>query len=112
MHSPSLIGWADCVIVFGSSIGLEVVLQNKFLINPTFFHSNTTLYEYFGASHDVRTIGELNEVLQSIRNGSTKNDRNAIDALLSEIVYAGGRKYDVPQYYYEKISARNLDYLK
>lgn len=110
VHSPSLIDWADCVIVFGSSIGLEVLIQDKFLINPLFFHSNSTLYEYFGASHDVRTIDELNQVLKAIKNGELVNDKKAIDLLLSEVVYAGGKEFNVPEYYYDKISLPYLDY--
>lgn len=110
VHSPSLIDWADCVIVFGSSIGLEVLIHDKFLINPLFFHSNSTLYEYFGASHDVRTIDELNQVLKAIKNGELVNDNKAIDLLLNEVVYAGGKEFNVPEYYYDKISLPYLDY--
>lgn len=110
VHSPSLIDWADCVVVFGSSIGLEVLIQNKFLINPLFFHSNSTLYEYFGASHDVFTIDGFNSVFEQIIKGDLSNDKNAINNLLSEIVYAGANKFDVPKYYYDKISTRQLDY--
>lgn len=112
VHSPSLIKWADCVVVFGSSIGIEVLIQNKFLINPIFFHSNSTLYEYFGASHDVFTIDGFNSVFEQIIKGDLSNDKNAINMLLSEIVYAGANKFDVPKYYYDKISSRQLDYGK
>ena len=110
VHSPSLIAWADCVIVFGSSIGLEVILQNKLLINPLFFHTNKTLYEHFGASHDASSLEELSQLINSIISGKVVNDKKAIDSLIREVVFAGREPYDAPAFYYKKISARYLDY--
>ena len=110
VHSPSLIEWADCVIVFGSSIGMEVILQDKLLINPLFLHTNKTLYEYFGASHDAASLEELNQLIDSISRGNVVNDKQAIDSLIREIVFAGGDSYDVPALYYDKITAKYLEY--
>ena len=110
VHSPSLIQWADCVIVFGSSIGLEVLLQNKILINPLYLHSNKTLYEHYGASHDVSNINELKSLINLIIKGEVINNKEAIKSILSEIVFAGKDPYNVPEYYYQKISSNYLEY--
>ena len=50
-HSPALIKWADCVINYASKgIAIEVLLQNKILINPYYLHSNKTYFEKYDAA--------------------------------------------------------------
>ena len=66
VHSPALIDWADIVIVVGgSSIGVEVILQNKILIHPIYLDTNKTLYEYFQAAHCPNSYSELEDLLKS-----------------------------------------------
>jgi len=110
VHSPSLISWADCVIVFGSSIGIEVLLQDKILINPLYLHSNQTLYEYYSASHDVNSDKELIEVINKVSSNNLEDKKLGVKDLLNEVVYAGKDKYDVPNFYYKKIKSKYLNY--
>jgi hypothetical protein len=110
VHSPWLIDWADCVIVFGSSIGVEVLLQDKILINPLYLHTNKTLYEYYSASHDVNSDEELIALMDKISNNNVPDKKAGITALLKEVVYAGREQYDVPNYYYKKIRSKYLNY--
>ena len=43
--STALIRWSDVVVNFASSIGLEAVMQNKVILNPTYLHSNSTIFD-------------------------------------------------------------------
>jgi len=110
VHSPSLINWSNCVIAFGSSIGIEVLLQDKVLINPLYLHTNTTLYEYFNASHDVSSIDELLVLIERISKNKVPDKKEGKKELLEEIVYAGREEYDVANFYYERITSRVLKY--
>lgn len=110
VHSPSLITWSDCVVVIGGSIGIEAMLQGKPVIYPTHLNSNRTMYEYFDAAHCVSSTEELNPLLSKIHRGEAECKRAGIDALISEIVYAGGAEFDVPAYYYSRIKQRGLNY--
>ncbi|MCK5020895.1 MAG: hypothetical protein KAS32_27995 [Candidatus Peribacteraceae bacterium] len=110
-HSPALINWADCVINFGSSIGIEVLLQNKPLINPTFLHKNRTLYEETGACIEGKSQEEVLYHLKKIKENKSYNipTKNK-DILFREIIYGGREKHDVLESYYEKIIAKHLAY--
>jgi hypothetical protein len=110
VHSPSLISWSDCVIVFGSSIGVEVLLQDKILINPLYLHTNKTLYEYYSASHDVNSDGELIALMGKILKNNVPDKKEGTTELLREVVYAGREQYDVPNLYFKKIRSEHLEY--
>jgi hypothetical protein len=45
VESVPLIGAADVVIDIGSSIGIEVVMQGKVLMNPSYLHELTTFFD-------------------------------------------------------------------
>jgi hypothetical protein len=50
IDSVSLIAAADVVIDVGSSIGLEVVMQDKVLVNPSYLHELQTLFDVIPGS--------------------------------------------------------------
>jgi hypothetical protein len=45
VDSVPLIGASDIVIDVGSSIGIEVLMQGKVLLNPTYVHELTTMFD-------------------------------------------------------------------
>lgn len=45
--SYALTKWCDAGIVWGSSIGIQLVIDNKELIYPKFLHKNETIYDLF-----------------------------------------------------------------
>jgi len=61
----SLIRAADVVIDVGSSIGLEVLLQGKTLVNPAYLHEVRTLFDVVDGSC-VRP-GSTGEVVDYLR---------------------------------------------
>lgn len=111
VHSPSLIEWSDCVINFGSSIGVEALIQNKPLINPTFFLSNRTFYERKDAAFNAGNVEEVLGYIDKIMKDEYYNipSRNK-EELFKEIIFGGREKFNVLESYYRKIKATYLSY--
>ena len=112
VHSPSLINWADCVIVIGGSIGIEAMLQEKHLVYPIYLNSNQTMYEYFDAAYCPDSLEKMKDLLGELKSNSSILKPTGIDEMLKEIVYAGGEPFNVPLKYYEIIKDKNLRYGK
>jgi len=110
VHSPSLIDWADCVIVIGGSIGIEVMLQKKHLIYPLYLNTNRTMYEYFDAALCVHSCDEIKQHISNIRSGKGPDRPQGTELMLREIIYAGEDEFDVSLKYYNNISSDYLNY--
>ena len=87
VSSVLLSEWADIGIVYGSSIGFQLLIDNVPLIIPTFVHSNKTIFENDGVSVVVNSIGKFTELMSKskpeIENMVDKNKVN--DFMLSTI---------------------------
>jgi hypothetical protein len=95
--SVELCEWADVMIVIGSSILIETLVQRKPVLYLKYLHENTTQYEEFGACWTIQDETQLKEALLSLRENKTRvpyTDEN-IDRFLSEIIYGGQRERDV-----------------
>lgn len=96
-ESINLIEWADVVLCTLSSIGIEVLLKNKILIHPQYFHHNSLLYDEMNACWNVKNFEELKEALKKINKSadyrpySTEN----VNKFINYVVYAGKPKLDV-----------------
>jgi hypothetical protein len=113
VHSPALIDWADVVIVVGgSSIGMEVILQNKILINPVYLDTNTTLYEFFEAAHCPNSFEELENFLRLVIEKKPIPKLPGTNKIIKEIVYAGKENFNVPKKHYQQLNEINLNYGK
>jgi hypothetical protein len=104
-HSPALVKWADLVLSFGSSIGFEVLLQNKPLLNPHYLHTNTTIFDQTQACIPLANAPAVLGAINSFQQGrKLKIDESARQAIFREVIY-GGRNtdFDVLDYYYRQI---------
>ncbi len=110
-NSPKLIEWSDCTIAFGSSIGIEVLCQNKNLINPHYLISNKTHFEKFNAALNANSENEvMNYLKKMINNEVIKVKDSNKKKLFSEFIYGGKEKHDVLENYYNKITNQYLGY--
>lgn len=95
--SVELCEWADVVLVIGSSIIIEPLLQGKACLYLKYLHDNTTLYEDFSACWTIHDEPQLQHALQLLR--ADKNDvpyaQADVDRFLSDIIYGGRQKTDV-----------------
>lgn len=103
-NSVSLIRWADAVVNFGSSIGIEVIHQGKAMVYPSFLHENRTIYEITGACVETRDIEETRAVLtDSSRLSARQPTEEQIRALDALVVYGGRDPFDVLGAYTEML---------
>jgi hypothetical protein len=102
VSSVSLIKWADTVINFGSSIGIEALLQNKQLVNPYYLHSNRTIFEETNASHQPNSNDDSVATIEAIYHDNIEPVPEANKhELYRTVVYGGKDKHDVPETYRE-----------
>ena len=95
--TPELCEWADVVLVIGSSVITEALMQEKPVLYLKYLHANTMLFEECGACWTIHNEAELEQALQSLRKESMDvpyGDEN-VNRFLSEVVYGGRKKRDV-----------------
>ncbi len=78
--STALIQWADSVIVSGSSIALEVLLQGKVHIDPAYVDENSTVFEEAGAEWTVHDDDDLVDALRRLSQGEKTTVRRRRDS--------------------------------
>jgi hypothetical protein len=106
--SVGLIRAADAVIDVGSSIGIETVMQHRALINPTYVHELTTLFDDIPGSAVV--ANDADKVIDSLRACAAGDPPlatpEAYDELMRRAVF-GSRDapYDVMDHYYRQVRA-------
>jgi hypothetical protein len=95
--SVELCEWADVVLVIGSSIIIEPLLQGKPCLYLKYLHENTTLYEDFGACWTICDETELQDALQTLRadKKAVPYSQSDVDRFLFDIIYGGQQKTDV-----------------
>ena len=95
--SVELCEWADFMLVIGSSILIEALVQRKPVLYLKYLHENTTQYEEFGACWTIQDETQLKDALLSLKENKTKvpYTDERIDSFLSEIIYGGRGERDV-----------------
>jgi hypothetical protein len=99
--TPELCEWADAVLVIGSSVITEALMQEKPVLYLKYLHANTMLFEECGACWTIHNETELEQALQLLRKKSIElpyGDEN-VNRFLSEVVYGGRNKRDVLEDY-------------
>jgi hypothetical protein len=99
--SVELCEWADVMLVIGSSILIETLVQRKPVLYLKYLHENTTEYEELGACWTIHDEAELKDALLSLQVNKAKvpyTEEN-INRFLSEIIYGGRGERDVLQDY-------------
>jgi hypothetical protein len=108
VDSVALIAAADVVIDVGSSIGIEVVMHGKPLVNPFYLHAVRTLFDDIpGVCVRAASADEVMRCLDAHAAGAPARARpEAVAELLRRAVYGGRPEpYDVLSHYCERLSA-------
>jgi hypothetical protein len=95
--SVELCEWADVMLVIGSSILIETLVQRKPVLYLKYLHGNITQYEELGACWTIHNEAELKNALLSLQENKMNlpyTDEN-IDRFLSEIIYGGRGERDI-----------------
>jgi hypothetical protein len=106
VDSVALIAASDVVVDIGSSIGIEVVLQGKVLVNPCYLHEIRTLFDDIPGSC-VRATGP-EAVVGYLAAHAAGRPRpatpEAVAALMRRAVYADRPEpYDVLDHYRDRV---------
>jgi hypothetical protein len=103
--TSELCEWADVVLIIGSSVITEALMQGKPVLYLKYLHANTMLFEESGACWTIHNESELEEALQSLRKRRMDlpyGDEN-VNGFLSEVVYGGQNSRDVLKDYVQFI---------
>ncbi|MBI1976350.1 MAG: hypothetical protein HYS56_02445 [Candidatus Omnitrophica bacterium] len=96
ISSVALIRWADVVINFASSIGFEVLLQNKVLLSPEYLHTNRTIFAETKAcviAHDEEeTLRLLDKNILELRKSYTDRE---IQNIFKTVIFGGRETSDI-----------------
>ncbi len=95
--SNVLIHHSRAVINYGSSIGIEAIVQRKPLCNASFITENTTIFDNSGVTWDAQNISNVVEFVERVLNvpEMTTMTEESRTAFLSDHVYAGQSEADV-----------------
>jgi hypothetical protein len=95
--SVELCEWADVVLVIGSSIIIEPLLQGKPCLYLKYLHENTTLYEEFGAGWTIHDEQQLQNALRLLvaDKKDVPYNQSDVNQFLYDIIYGGQVKRDV-----------------
>jgi len=104
--TSELCDWADVVLIIGSSVITEALMQGKPVLYLKYLHSNTMLFEECGACWTIHNEAELEQALQSLRKKSTDlpYGYENVNRFLSEVVYGGQNNRDVLKDYIQFIT--------
>jgi hypothetical protein len=99
--TSELCEWADVVLIIGSSVITEAIMQGKPVLYLKYLHANTMLFEECGACWTIHDEAELEQALQSLRKNSTDVPYvyENVNRFLSEVVYGGQNNRDVLEDY-------------
>ena len=105
INSIILSAWADVGIVFGCSIGMQLLVDNVPVLVPSYVHTNTTIFE----EHKICITANSLEELVSIFSNNTKSDivklvgNRRVEDLINKLL-DGNKSYDqLMQEYYEAV---------
>jgi hypothetical protein len=95
--TADLCGWADVLLVVGSSVMTEALMRGKPVLYLKYLHDNTTLFEELGACWIIHNEVELKNALVSLQTqkADVPYGKESVAAFLSQVVYGGDRNRDV-----------------
>jgi len=97
MLTAELCEWADVLIVVGSSVIMEALMQGKPALYLKYLHAYTTLFEELNACWTIHNEQELKQALVSLKADKTSipySEAN-VAKFVSEVVQGGDNSQDV-----------------
>jgi len=103
--SLDLSEWADIGIVFGSSIGFQLLSDGVTMLIPRYIDLNSTIFEKYHVCLLADSIEELSEIIDNEAKGknSKKVTSHDVDYFLKKIVYGDKPYNDMMNLFYSNI---------
>ena len=101
MLTADLCGWADVLLIVGSSVMTEALMRDKPVLYVKYLHDNITLFEELGACWTIHDETELKSALLTLRTdkGQVPYSEDNVAAYISEVVHGGDSTRDVLEAY-------------
>ena len=96
--SHQLISKTDIVITFGSSIIFEAILQNKYILNPKFLHTNQTIFDNEVSIYHADNIYEVIENIKMIKKNKPTKNKSEYENILKKYVYNNSNTEPIDSY--------------
>ncbi len=101
ISSVELCRWADIILVIGSSIILEPLIQRKPALYLKYLHENTTIYEEYEACWIINSEDELKAALTHLKRNKNKvpYSDDKVKRFVSDMVYNGQMENNILKNY-------------
>ena len=110
INSMLLSAWADVGIVFGSSIAMQLLLDDVPIIVPSYVHTNTTILEKNKICITANCMDELISILANNTKDDIRKliDNARVEKFLNEYFDANKDYEQIMQEYYEAVVNNKL----
>jgi hypothetical protein len=97
MLTADLCGWADVLLVVGSSVMTEALMREKPALYLKYLQANTTLFEELGACWTIHDETELKKALLTLQTDKKHMpySKESVANFLTDVVYGGQNNMDV-----------------
>ena len=101
MLTADLCGWADALLVVGSSVMTEALVRGKPVLYAKYLHDNITLFEELGACWILHDETELKNALLALQadKAHVPYSKESVAAYVSQVVHGGNSNRDVLEAY-------------
>ena len=96
--SYEIISKSDVIISFGTSIVFEAILQNKYVLNPKFLHTNKTIFDNEISIYQPQNINEVIEDIEEIKTNKPKINEVEYQNIIKRFVYNNSKKDPMENY--------------
>ncbi len=108
--STPLVRWADIATCFSTGIGIEVICQEKPLINPVYLYTYASIYDNYGAGIIVRNLQEFILALENANRD--KNIPYSAQRFRKAVIYGEKEPHDILESYNQLLTKMANEGLK
>jgi hypothetical protein len=94
LDSTELIKWADIGIVYGTSIGLQMMVENVTVVVPTYIDHNITMYKDYDACVSINSVRGLIKYIDRYPDRRDQPNPDDIKLFINNIIYGGHLNYE------------------
>ena len=110
INSMLLTDWADVGIVYGSSIAIQLLIDNVPIIVPSFVHTNSTILEKHKICITASSLDELINILTNNNKDDLRKliDNTRVEKFLNEYLDANKGYKQIMREYYDAVVDNRL----
>ena len=90
---------SEIIICFGSSIVFEAILQKKLIINPSYLHSNSTIYDDYESLNNTKNENDTINKIEELLSGNHKNLDKEYNEIIKKYIYLNKNEEPIISFY-------------